>query len=83
MICREVTEFLIEYEAGSLDPAVLSEFERHLGRCADCRIFIVQYQETIKAGRQACAEQHADAKTEIPEELLRAIMVAIGKVERT
>jgi predicted anti-sigma-YlaC factor YlaD len=77
MICREVTEFLMDFQDGSLAPAVHKEFQLHLERCADCRIFIVQYQETVKAGRQACAEHSADAATEIPEELLRAIMVAI------
>ena len=77
MICREVTEFLMDYETRSLAPAVHKEFERHLERCADCRIFLVQYQETVKAGRKACAEEAADATTEIPDELLRAIMAAI------
>jgi predicted anti-sigma-YlaC factor YlaD len=84
MICREVTEFLMDYESRSLAPAVHQEFELHLARCADCRIFLVQYQETVKAGKHACAEEAADAATEMPDELLRAIMTAIraakGKV---
>ena len=77
MICREVTEFLMDYETRSLAPTLLEAFERHLERCPDCRIFIVQYRETVKAGRHACAEEAADAATVMPDELLRAIMTAI------
>ena len=81
MICREVTAFLMDYESRSLAPEVHREFELHLGRCTNCRTFIIQYQETVKAGRNACAEHAADAATEIPEDLLLAIMNAI-KAER-
>jgi predicted anti-sigma-YlaC factor YlaD len=77
MICREVTAFLMDYEARSLAPEVHREFELHLGRCSNCRTFIIQYQETVKVGRSACAEHDADAAVEIPEDLLLAIMAAI------
>ena len=77
MRCREVAEFLMEYEAHSLAPEVHREFELHLVRCEDCRVFIVQYQETVRAGQKVCSEHEADTATEIPEELCRAIMAAI------
>jgi hypothetical protein len=83
MICREVAEFLMEYEARALAPAVHQEFELHLSRCANCRVFIVQYQETVRAGQRACAEHDADAATEIPDDLIRAIMQAIRAADRT
>jgi len=83
MICREVTEFLMDYETRSLAPAVHQEFELHLSRCSNCRTFIVQYQETVKAGQRACAEQDADAITEIPDDLIRAIMHAIRAARQT
>lgn len=77
MICREVTEFLADFESKSLEPPVQREFEQHLARCPDCCTFLAQYQHTVNAGKRACAEQDADAATEIPEPLLHAIMAAI------
>ena len=82
MTCRDATEFLMDYVARELAPDVCGEFELHLSRCANCRVFVVQYQETIQAGRRACAEEHADALTELPDELVAAIMAALRKAQR-
>ena len=49
-------------------------FEDHLGRCANCQRFLAQYFETIRAGRAAFVDPDADATTEVPEDLVRAIL---------
>jgi len=77
MTCREATEFLTDYLARDLPAAVLREFEAHLARCPECRTFLSQYDQTIRAGRRVCAEGHDDVLTDFPEDLLTAIMAAI------
>jgi anti-sigma factor RsiW len=77
MNCRDATDFLADYLSGELPPDPRTEFESHLSRCPDCRTFLTQYQQTVKAGKRACAEDHGDAATDFPEDLLRAIMAAI------
>jgi len=57
MNCRDATDFLMDYVARELAPEVCGEFELHLSRCSNCRVFLLQYRETILAGRSACAER--------------------------
>ena len=79
MNCRDATDFLMDYVARELAPEVCGEFELHLSRCSNCRVFLIQYRETILAGRRACAEDAADARTELPDEMVQAIMAALRK----
>lgn len=77
MTCREVTEFLMDYVARELPADVLADFESHLSRCPNCRTFLAQYQDTVKAGKQVFHEEEADVTTALPAELLKAIMEAV------
>jgi anti-sigma factor RsiW len=76
MKCRDATDFLAEYITGGLSVDVHGTFERHLERCPNCREFVVQYRETIVAGRIACAD--ASLPAVLPEELIEAILSAIN-----
>jgi anti-sigma factor RsiW len=77
MNCRDATAFLMDFLAGELPPETRRDFESHLSRCPDCGTFLAQYQQTVKAGKKACAEEDADAATDFPEDLLKAIMEAV------
>ena len=73
MKCRECDEFLVDYVSGELAPDVLATFELHLSRCRNCRTYLEQYRTTIKAGKTAC-EAAKEAKDQMPEELIQAIL---------
>lgn len=75
MNCRELSEFLADYISGELPPAVSADFERHLGRCGECHVFLEQYRATITM----CAEAYREAPPRLPEDLVRAILAAMQK----
>jgi anti-sigma factor RsiW len=78
VICREAIGFLTDYLAGDLPTDVRQAFEIHLDRCPNCRVFLLQLQETIRAGQLAVtASEEADRQGEIPEGLVRAIMSTV------
>ena len=74
MTCRDVTAFLADYVSGALAPEVLSTFETHMAICANCRAFIAQYRLTLAAHQRA-----ADPLTDIPDDLVRAIVASVRK----
>ena len=47
--CEQATALLLDYVAGTLDPAITLILERHLARCDDCAAFLQTYKETIRA----------------------------------
>ena len=69
--CREVLEFLGDYDAGELDPMRTSAFERHLGLCASCRAYLDSYARVIGMEKDAFAEP---GLLDPPEELVEAIL---------
>jgi anti-sigma factor RsiW len=71
--CQDATDFLGDYVAGALAPDVLATFTRHLERCPNCREFLGQYEQTIAAGRAACA----DETLPLPDELVQAILASL------
>lgn len=76
MTCRELIEFLIDYDSGELDGDVRAEFERHLGTCPPCLAYLDTYRRTVQLGREALADGDGAALPEMPEELVRAILAA-------
>jgi len=82
MTCREATGFLSDYVAGELAPAVLADFERHLGRCPNCVRFLDQYRDTIAASRRAELELDDDVAAALPEELVQAVIAAVKPLRR-
>ena len=69
--CREVLEFLGDYDAGELDPMRTAAFERHLELCASCRNYLHSYRVTIELEKDAFADPELG---EPPEELVAAIL---------
>ena len=80
MNCREISEFLMDYVGDTLDKDVQETFATHLTRCTNCHEYLTQYRETIKAGQLACRD---DDVSELPEDLVRAVMAALAKEPRT
>jgi anti-sigma factor RsiW len=79
LTCREVSEFLMEYVGDSLPEDIHSHFESHVDACDNCRTFLLQYRETIAAGRLACCDDAAPV--DCPEDLVRAVMAALRSTD--
>lgn len=76
MTCQELTDFLDEYLEGSLEPAIRSAFERHLGVCVDCRNYLDSYRRAIEISRVALRRAEEVESSGVPESLIQAILVA-------
>jgi hypothetical protein len=76
LTCREVSEFLMEYVGDTLEADVHAVFETHVHGCRNCETFLVQYRETILAGRLACSDIGVAV---CPEDLVQAVMAALMK----
>jgi anti-sigma factor RsiW len=74
--CREFADFMFEYLAGELAGDARARFERHLSRCPSCVAYLAQYRATVAAGRDAFAQGEQDLPTEVPEELIQAILAS-------
>jgi len=76
MTCRELADFLMDYLNEELPPEVRQSFERHLTLCPNCVAYVRTYRATIELGRRAFADVDAEAETEVPGELVQAILAA-------
>lgn len=74
--CEEVITFLLAYLSNELPPEKEREFERHLAVCPSCVAYIKTYQQTVKLGRAAFAQEVETVPVELGGELLSAILGA-------
>jgi anti-sigma factor RsiW len=81
LTCRERADFLADYFAGELGARERSAFEGHLADCPDCTAYLRSYAETIRLARDAYAEDAV--ATGVPEKLVRAILDARARAERS
>jgi anti-sigma factor RsiW len=72
MTCREFTEFLDAYLAGSLPGEQAAAFQRHLAVCADCIAYLDSYRRTVDACRSLRDSDPVPGS--VPEELVAAIL---------
>jgi anti-sigma factor RsiW len=79
MTCRELTDFLADYESGDLDAKQKARFEDHLAECPDCVTYLRSYRDTIRLVKDACRDPDDPVPPEVPEELVRAIREARAK----
>lgn len=77
MTCREVADFLADYASGVVAADVRARFDWHLGVCPNCRAYLATYLAAVEVGRRAFAAPDADAQTEVPGELVSAILDAV------
>lgn len=76
MTCRELAEFILDYTTGELPSETRDVFERHLSRCDNCHEYLAQYKVIVEAERVAFDAGDAPLPTEVPEELIQAILKA-------
>ena len=75
MKCREFVAFVMEYLDGTLGESERSVFEEHVGCCPPCVNYLASYRETVRLGHSMCAPDD-EVPTEVPEELVQAILAA-------
>jgi len=74
--CREFADFMADYLSGGLPPDSRAAFEHHLHLCANCVKYLRGYEETIKLGQRAFADDDAALPPQVPDELVQAILSA-------
>ena len=70
--CRELIEFIADYLDGVLTGVQAEDFQRHLALCVSCRAYLLTYQTTMRASKDAM--RHEELASEAPEDLIRAIL---------
>lgn len=77
MRCRDFVDFLMDYLEDDLDRDVRRTFERHMGDCPDCEIYLETYRETIRLGKACLCDSPDDpVPEEAPDDLVQAILAA-------
>lgn len=79
MTCRTVIEFLAEYLSGELLDHQRVAFDAHLAECSACVAYLKSYERTVALGKDAFADPDAPVPTEVPDELVKAILAARTK----
>jgi anti-sigma factor RsiW len=49
--CRQITDLILDYVTGELDPPTAAAFKAHLRKCPDCIAFLSTYQKTVQAAQ--------------------------------
>lgn len=76
MNCKEFVDFLMDYLEGGLPPEQASAFEKHLHLCPPCVHYLESYKECVELGRACCACDDDEVSSEVPEQLIQAILSA-------
>ena len=76
MTCREFADFMMDYLSDELSSESRAAFEYHLSSCTNCRRSLASYRETIKLGKRAFEDLDADVASQVPEEVVKAILDA-------
>lgn len=79
MTCRQMADFLMDYLGDELESSVRARFEVHLNRCPNCVRYLETYACTTRLCRSAFVVDDSDLPTEIPEDLVRAILDAVRR----
>lgn len=64
--CRDVSDLLLDYVEGSLEPGAREELDQHLADCPGCLAFVRTYRHTSTLSRDLRCE-------DIPPELQRKL----------
>ena len=76
MTCREFVEFIDRYLAGELSALQRLTFAIHMSLCRNCANYLRTYKQTIAASKAAFADPDAQVPSDVPEELVAAILAA-------
>lgn len=76
MNCREFVDFLMEYLDGEMPQRQRGIFEGHMEECPACVTYLDTYRETVRLGRELCADPEGPIPEGVPEDLVRAVLAA-------
>ena len=76
MTCREFAEFIADYLGAEMAADSRALFGRHLSRCGNCRNYLARYTSTIELGRAAFDDADAPLPSDVPEDLVKAILAS-------
>lgn len=76
MTCREFVEFLWRYLENELSPAERTIFDEHVADCPDCIEYVRQYQDTTRMGKETVTCSNDPVPSDVPEDLVQAILKA-------
>jgi anti-sigma factor RsiW len=76
MSCRDLIAFLDRYLAGEVPAGERARFEEHLAACPGCVVYLRTYEDTVRLGKAACGDPDAPVPSDVPEELVRAVLAA-------
>lgn len=76
MTCREFVEFIDRHLAGELSTLERLSFVFHVSLCRDCARYLRTYKQTIAISKAVFADLDAQVPSDVPEELITAIMAA-------
>ena len=74
--CREFADFMADYLSGTLTPDLREPFDHHLSLCVNCQRYLTSYRETVALGKRAFDDVEAELPSEVPEDLVKAILAA-------
>lgn len=77
MTCQEFIEFLTDYDDGVLSEEQRTLFDEHLAICPDCVKYLASYRVTKALGQAAFADEKEALPSEVPPELIQAILSAL------
>ena len=76
MTCADFVSFFDDYVSEELPTEQRRVFERHIGICPECVVYLESYRTTIALAKAALCEQTQQAPCAMPEGLVRAILAA-------
>ncbi|MCP3960356.1 MAG: anti-sigma factor [bacterium] len=76
MTCKELIDFLMDYLDGELPADEARQFDEHLEICPPCANYLASYRETVRLGKMICQPEKSVLPTDIPEDLVQAILEA-------
>jgi hypothetical protein len=80
LTCRELIDFLDDYVAEALPGAARADFNEHLAICPPCKDYLRTYRDCIDLSKAALTDPNGPPPPEVPEELVCAILSALGKL---
>lgn len=66
LTCQQVTDAIIDYLTGDMQPETTALFDHHLQGCPDCSAFFNTYNSTVRVTRSLSYD-------EVPEEVSRRV----------
>jgi len=76
LTCRDFIEFLEAYRDGMLDAGVAERFRSHMEACPACEAYLATFERTVELVRETCCEGTDDIPSDVPPDLIRAILDA-------